>query len=138
MVSQAGIQMPVTSHYTFMTLWLMIYLTLSYISIDMPLVHQLEGDQLYTWMNSCKTPSVDIFIYKYNYQYSKVLIILNVLDTKKIGLFNYWLELDPTTASLNAFPPFSIFLIETTTENNIEIYSSFLWISASELNLPGC
>ena len=104
MASQAGSQMSVTAHSTFMQLRWRIDLALSNISIALPLGHQLEGLRLDMGKNLCTTFSVNTCMYEDNDQYGKVSLILNVLDAKFFRPFDNWLILEPTTDSCKVFP----------------------------------
>ena len=61
---------------------LKIDLALSILSIALPFGHHFEGYQIDTVMNLCAIFSVNTCMYKDNYQYVKVLLGLNLPDTK--------------------------------------------------------
>ena len=82
--------MPVTDHSTVMQLWLKIDLDLIHIYITIPLGCRIGVHQVDTGRNLFTVFSVNTFMHKYNGQYGKVFIRLNVLDTIFFQIFDDW------------------------------------------------
>ena len=75
-------------------------------------------------------------MYEYSDQYENIFLRLNVLNPKFFWPLYDWFILDPTTNYFKDFLPSALFLVKTTTENQIEMYPSLPWIWEFLLRLP--